>query len=409
MTTACMPPLDERIALIEAVADAALTPPNLRALWDALPADGAPSVQMLTWGMRQALTQWRAHDLLNVMATEAPTSSLRAWVAPARAGWVLARTVPPAGLQAVMWGWLLGSHVITKPSVELVPFWRAWLDIVKRAAPALSSATQLCTFAQQDDDAARAFAARADVLSVYGGDDAVRAWRARHPRVIAHGHRVSAAYIDRRSLRDPARWPSMMDGIAWDMCAWDQQGCLSPISLLVEAPDPDDLRLLDAFLARLVTESLPEVERKLPAGVWSVAAVGARAAFIRAQRVLADTWDTPTASVLRYPLDADAPPRLSACLHRVLPVQPVHDEAEAIAHLNGLSPHLTCLGLASPDPDAPRRLAQRLARAGLNRVCPLGAMQAPPLGWRHDGVGVILPLVSAVDLETPSPPNDRFL
>ena len=45
-------------------------------------------------------------------------------------------------------------------------------------------------------------------------------------------------------------------------------------------------------------------------------------------------------------------------------------------------------------------LARRLARLGASRVCPAGAMQAPPISWCHDGQGVLTPLARFSDLDS---------
>ena len=70
---------------------------------------------------------------------------------------------------------------------------------------------------------------------------------------------------------------------------------------------------------------------------------------------------------------------------------------------------LAAAGAARPPPrgrgrsraSAPSRsrLEPELAALGASRVCPLGALQAPPLDWSHDGQGVLLPLARLTDVE----------
>jgi hypothetical protein len=40
-----------------------------------------------------------------------------------------------------------------------------------------------------------------------------------------------------------------------------------------------------------------------------------------------------------------------------------------------------------------------LAHWGVTRVCPIGQMQNPPLGWRHDGRPTLGDLVTWMDWE----------
>jgi len=44
-------------------------------------------------------------------------------------------------------------------------------------------------------------------------------------------------------------------------------------------------------------------------------------------------------------------------------------------------------------------LAAALARLGASRLCRFGSLQAPPLGWHHDGRGVLAPLARFCDDE----------
>ena len=46
-------------------------------------------------------------------------------------------------------------------------------------------------------------------------------------------------------------------------------------------------------------------------------------------------------------------------------------------------------------------LARELAQRGASRICAPGTLQAPPLDWRHEGRGVLLPLTRFADRETP--------
>ncbi len=58
----------------------------------------------------------------------------------------------------------------------------------------------------------------------------------------------------------------------------------------------------------------------------------------------------------------------------------VRSEAEAVERIAGFGPYLSCLGIAGGEGE--ERLAQKLAWAGLNRVCEIGQMQRPP--WAGD-------------------------
>ena len=55
-------------------------------------------------------------------------------------------------------------------------------------------------------------------------------------------------------------------------------------------------------------------------------------------------------------------------------------------------------GLATT-PEAWPRWAQALGRAGVTRVCAIGAMTAPEAGWHHDGGHSLRDLLRWVEVE----------
>ncbi|MBM3846718.1 MAG: acyl-CoA reductase, partial [Verrucomicrobia bacterium] len=65
--------------------------------------------------------------------------------------------------------------------------------------------------------------------------------------------------------------------------------------------------------------------------------------------------------------------------------EPVRDKVSTVA-------------LAAPADEA-SGLAQRIARWGATRICAVGRMQSPPLGWRHDGRPALGDLVTWTDWE----------
>ena len=83
----------------------------------------------------------------------------------------------------------------------------------------------------------------------------------------------------------------------------------------------------------------------------------------------------------------EADPSFAASpLYRTVRVKPL----AALGRLDGLlepwRPYLEAVGTVVPADD-PRRqsLLDTLAGSGLSRICPVGTMQTPPLGWRHGG------------------------
>jgi hypothetical protein len=370
------------------------------------------SLEMLRWGVRETLGSWTEPALVALVERElGSTAALdhegddaRAQgpgartlaMAPRLCLQVLARTVPPAGWQSVALAWLLGSAVLIRPSTHLAALIEAFALSLAHAAPELAAVTWVALSPAEDTAWQRALASHADALVIHGGDDAVTAWQAvarRDALVVAHGHRVSAAFLSVAGLVEPALSENLR-GLALDLCAWDQTGCLSPVTLYVEDGGPVSA---GQVAQRLVEEALPAIEAELPPGPWGAGVLAERTLFVRARMIEASVHASRsgTAHVI---VAADTAPLEGSCLHRVLLVRPVASVDALVATLRQSAPYLQALAVGGPA-TMRAELAERLATSGLNRVCAPGQMQRPPLTWSHDGRGCLRPLVRWTDIE----------
>jgi len=87
-----------------------------------------------------------------------------------------------------------------------------------------------------------------------------------------------------------------------------------------------------------------------------------------------------------------------SCQNRFIYIKAVGGLDQALQGAELVRDKISTIGLASA-PMQTRELAQRLARWGARRICPLGQMQNPPLGWRHDGRPPLGDLVIWTDWE----------
>jgi hypothetical protein len=201
---------------------------------------------------------------------------------------------------------------------------------------------------------------------------------------VGHGHKISFAVVSSAVASDPGAAGRAASALALDVALWDQKGCLSPQMCYVEG----DWRAALAFAERLASP-LQELALRLPAGPttideqlalrrfreqaeWEGIATG-RAAVLAPQDSLA--WTVV--------VDADAALRPTP-LCRSLRVVPFAADADLRRALHPSRRFLEAAGVAAP-PGRARTLGDLLARAGVQRVCPLGAMQRPPLAWRQGG------------------------
>jgi hypothetical protein len=251
-----------------------------------------------------------------------------------------------------------------------------------------------------DDEACSDALLEADCVVASGSDATVAALRGRvHPqrRLVAYGHRVSAAALGPEALTAP-RLAEVAGRLARDVALWDQLGCLSPVSIYAVGASGA------AALAEALAEALETAQRVMPRGAPSPAAAAAFAheraeAELRAANRSGVALRAAPDDTWAVVLECDTALR-PAPLHRFVRVVPLAD-AEALPEaLAPLAPHLAGVALDGFGPSTPHVVA-RLARLGASRLCAPGRLQGPPLGWHHDGQGVLTPLARFTDVEVP--------
>jgi hypothetical protein len=398
-------PAEERLAALGAVLEewrSADGAPR-RALALELPKAAGFSRAVVERGLDVALAGWSAPALRALYEREIGTLG-RGGPHRVASGFpttavLLAGAIPSASLVSLLAPLALGSAVLARPAGR-DPLTPALLAAsLARVDRGLAAAFAVLPFDARDDRALEAFA-EADCVVATGSDATVARVAARVApprRMVGYGHRASFAALGPEALGEAGALAAACGRLALDVALWDQLGCLSPVSLLV-AGDAAAARRAGAALA----EALADAERALPRGEVPAEAA-ARTAHERAEAELRAAAGAGAAlfsgAAWTVVAEADARPR-PAPLHRFVRVHPVGD-AEGVAR--ALAPcglHLAALGTEGFGPGADA-LARAAAALGASRVCALGAMQAPPLAWCHDGGGVLLPLARLADLETP--------
>lgn len=246
---------------------------------------------------------------------------------------------------------------------------------------------------------------RSELVTATGSDESVTAIRQAAAqsqpvsgRFIGYGHRVSLGLIGREALDN---LKSVVRAAALDVAMYDQQGCLSPHLFYVETGGAHFPRQF----AKALGEELKRLEHELPRGILDTP-TAARLHQIRSvaeikqadgEEVIVFGSETGTLWTVIYEAD---PAFVLSPLFRTVRVKPIDELTHVIPLLEPWRLYLQAAGLAVSEP---RRvlLAEALARAGLNRICPVGRMQQPPPGWPQDGRRFIADRVRWVDLEMP--------
>lgn len=285
---------------------------------------------------------------------------------------VLSSNLFTACVKPIVWSLLLRAPVALKVSLRDEGFAELFALAVLLADEAVGEAILSARFGRDEEDLTRRLFAGADAVSIYGSDHTVRTVRALAPadaEVIPHGHGLGAVFLGRAALGADADLSPLLSGVALDVAAYDQRGCLSPQLILVErggAVTPRELA------RRLSEEGLRALSRSLPRGPLPVERSTVQVQWRRASEALGELFEGDGWAVA---FDDEGPVRPCPGARNVA-VHAVRDEEHAAELLRPLGVHLKCLAttraLPLPPPLAPRR-------------CAPGHMQRPSLLDPHDG------------------------
>jgi hypothetical protein len=269
-------------------------------------------------------------------------------------------------------------------------------DALRSLDSALGAALEVVAFPHADAAALDAFAS-ADCVVATGSDETVASLRARTrpaQRFLGYGHRLSVAALGRAGDLAPA-----CRALARDVALWDQLGCLSPCALYALGWSWTERRELLDELAN----AFAWAQDRWPLGDLDIPGRARRSAEL-ATAELRDAASSQV-EIRRGEREAWAllaerePPFRGSPLHRFLRVHFVPDVAAVAASLEPVRAHLAGLALAGVGAPQRQELAVAGAALGFSRICPAGSSQSPPLGWCHDGQGVLIPLARLVDRE----------
>jgi hypothetical protein len=314
---------------------------------------------------------------------------------------VAAGNLPSPALHSLVLGILLRSAQFLKCATGGAWVPRLFAHSLYELDPKLGACLEVAVWPGGNKPVEAALFAEADVVTATGSEETLADIRGRLPartRFLGYGHRVSFAFIAAEVLT-PFNVPRLVARAAEDVIAWDQLGCLSPHVIYVEQGGAAHA---EQFAERLAAE-LAAREQQEPRGPLTAET----AAHIAARRGLYEVraahspatrqWCSEGSTAWTVVFEED--PRFQAsCLNRFIYVKPVATLADALAAADPVRRQVSTVGVAVPEHTL-GEVAATLARWGATRVCPLGRMQEPPLGWRHDGRPALADLVTWTDLE----------
>jgi hypothetical protein len=326
-------------------------------------------------------------------------------IGPATLGHITAGNLPIAGILSLASGVVVRSAQFVKcaTGASLIP--RLFAHSLREVNPQLGNCLEIAEWPRHRADLHQVFIEGADCVTIAGTDESISALRATLPaitRLIAYGHRVSLAFVAREML-EPNHIATLALRIAQDVCAWNQQGCLSPHVVYAEHGGTVNPEVLAASLAAAL-ETLEASHPRGPLPEAEAATIRSRRAFYEVRAAASPTtrlWTSSQSTAWTVVYEAD-PQFQTSCLNRFVYVKAVPTLEIALQGADPIRRHVSTVALAAPPARSPE-LARRLAEWGTTRICPVGCMQNPPLLWRHDGRPALGELVRWVDWEQAEP------
>lgn len=314
---------------------------------------------------------------------------------------VFSGNVPGVQIWSLLMGLLLKSANIGKTSMAepLLPV--LFAQSLSEVDEQLADAIAILPWKGGMTELEQAAVDGAEAVIVYGSNQTVQAVRQLVPlskKFLTYGHKISLALIGKEALT-PDHYYQTVHKLAEDVSVYDQQSCLSPQSVLVEAGGA----ICPKQFAQILAAELERYNQKRRRAKIS----DEEAMSIQNMRHQAELkgLDTQRISVYASQQDTawtvifhDEPGFAGSPLNRVITVFSSESLEEDIQKMAPFQPYLQSCGLAVA-PDRLFILAEKLGAIGMNRLSPIGGMNQAKPGWHHDGRFNLVDLVRFTDIE----------
>ena len=378
-----------------------------------LPAVSGYDAEMVRLGLTNFLQGFRAPQLHRFVAEDFANPKVLDEFQPANKGGFVrafgpgllvhswAGNVPALPLWSLVCGLLVkGGNIGKLPSAEPV-FASLFARLLAQVHPPLADCLAVVWWKGGDADSARTLFAEADTVLAYGGNEAIAQVRAQVPvttRFLGYGHKLGFGLVARSAL-DTQRAPATARLAAHDIVRYEQQGCYSPHQFYVQRGG----RVSPREFAHYLAAELANLAQRFPRRALALE----EAASVSGWRQSAELQALSGEDVEMLGA-ADAPWAVAYC-DRARPLAPTAGARTilvcAVDVLEDVVPlvapqarFLQTAGIAC-DPRELFAVAESLGRAGVTRVCALGAMTTPEAGWHHDGRFNLADLVRMVEIE----------
>lgn len=314
---------------------------------------------------------------------------------------VFSGNVPGVQIWSLLMGLILKSGNLGKTSFSEPLFPVLFVRSLAEVDEKLANAIAILPWKGGTSELEEAAVNFAEAVIVYGSDKAVDAIQKMVPPAktfLHYGHKISLAIIGKEALT-PDHYYETIFKLAEDISIYDQQSCMAPQSVLVEAGGAVSPRQF----AQMLAAELERYDKKRPrAKLSDEEAMSIHR--LRHQYEL-QSFKDGTVSVLASQHDTawtvfyhQEPGFAGSALNRTIHVFSSEKLEEDLQKMQPFEQYLQSCGIAV----SPLRLfgmAEMLGNLGVNRMCSIGEMNRAKPGWHHDGRFNLLDLVRMVDIE----------
>jgi len=304
---------------------------------------------------------------------------------------VLAGNLFLSGLESINHALLAGARSVVRCSSGDQHFAWAWVEVLSQVDAELARAVAVGYWPREDDHDTRTACAAADLVIAFGSDTSVGAIRNLTPlgaRFIAHGSKLSFAILTSSEIEDAPE--DLARRLAYDFSVYDQQGCLSPRAAFLQQCSPGAMAVFQNTLVHSMRQLIDQLPRRELALADRAALARAREEALINSAVGGDARLLSSPSdpfvVVQQPSSTYAP----GCLDRFVDLRTFIDLGEVTSSLQPYRRYISTIGFAG----ATTGVGSLIESLAPSRVCPIGSMQLPPLGWTHDGRLPLRDLVS---------------
>ncbi|MBI3038597.1 CoF synthetase, partial [bacterium] len=234
----------------------------------------------------------------------------------------------------------------------------------------------------------------------WGGSEALKSVRSQiglDSKLIENGPRYSFAIAEGGILKGEGAI-SAFEGLALDICRWDQQACSSPhVVYVIDNDKSSSFFLMDQLANRLeiLSQELPlgllefdeKVEIRKVRELAIMAEINGKGRFLGPPR-----FDFSL-------VFEDDPAFKISCLNRTLFIKRVRSFDEIITQIFPISAYLQTVGILAPSPQK-QIFEKKLLDAGAKRFTNWGGMSEGKDGAPHEGSFLLANLVNWVKIES---------